>query len=305
DPLTASPNRALLTNRRNQARAAAGRQQGVVAILFLDLDEFKLINDSLGHAVGDLLLTAVARRCSGYLRASDTLARFGGNEFLILIPHTTISSVPTHVAERILTALRQPFAIDGREIFITASLGVAIHHGAAGSTEPGDLLRQADIALYQAKAAGKARLVIFDPSMSAWARERLDLETDLRHAVERQELLLHYQPIVDVPSGSIIGMEALLRWQHPQRGLLGPMQFIPIAEQTELILPIGRWVLEQACRQAQAWRGLRTEGPPLVMSVNLSAREFQQRDLTEHVRQVLEETGLEPEMVELEITRAS
>jgi diguanylate cyclase (GGDEF)-like protein/PAS domain S-box-containing protein len=302
DQLTGLPNRALFVDRMEHSLARAGRRGDRVAVMFFDLDRFKVVNDSLGHAAGDELLGAVAKRLSGLLRSSDTLARFGGDEFTVLVEDLVHPSGATGIAERIIESLRLPFMLGSHEVVISASIGIVIstdaHH------KPADLLRDADIALYQAKAAGKARFVVFDPSGQAAPAARLTLETDLRRAIERGELSLVYQPEVDLDSGQIVGMEALARWQHPTRGMVPPTEFIPLAEETGLIVPIGQWILEEACRQARTWQAIHRSVPPLTMSVNLSGQQFQSPDLVGQVARVLEETGLDPSGLRLEITES-
>jgi diguanylate cyclase (GGDEF)-like protein len=283
--------------------AGAGRRAVPLAVLFLDLDGFKVVNDSLGHGTGDELLVAASRRLAACVRPSDTLARFGGDEFTVLLDRVGEPVDALSVAERLLAALRPPFTVDGREVFVTASIGIAV--SIAEDSDPDELLRRSDIALYQAKAAGKARAMLFDPEMNARAKARLELETDLRHALERDELRVEYQPEVDLATGAVVGVEALLRWQHPRRGLLAPDEFIPLAEETGLILSVGEWVFREACRQARAWQAQAPEAPPLLLSVNLSAREFQCKELVEQVGVVLDETGLDPAGVRLEITESA
>jgi diguanylate cyclase (GGDEF)-like protein/PAS domain S-box-containing protein len=302
DQLTGLPNRALFVDRLRHALARAARRNDRLAVLFFDLDRFKVINDSLGHQAGDELLAAAARRLTGILRSSDTLARFGGDEFTVLVEDLTHSSGATGIADRIIETLRQPFTLAGHEVVVSASIGIVISTPA--HTEPADLLREADIALYQAKGSGRARYVVFDPSRQVPAVTRLTMESDLRRAIERGELLLHYQPEVDLDSGRIVGMEALARWQHPARGLVQPSDFIPLAEETGLILPIGQWLLEQACRQVRTWQAAHRSVPPLMMSVNLSGQQFQHPDLVRMVARVLEQTGLDPAGLRLEITES-
>ena len=303
DGLTGLPNRALLLDRVSHALSfIRPDEDGPIGFILLDLDRFKVINESLGHAAGDRLLELVGRRLSECLRPGDTVARFGGDEFAVLLDAVRDVDDALHVAERIETELRAPFDLDGRDTFIGASMGIAL--GRAGSTEPGDLLRDAEIALYRAKADVSTRHALFEPGMSAAVAERLDLENDLRRAVERDELRLHYQPLVDLATGRIVGLEALVRWQHPTRGLVPPLSFIPLAEETGLILSIGRWVLETACRQARAWQVAFPTDPPILMSVNLSAKQFARADLVEQVSAILAETGLHAACLELEITES-
>jgi diguanylate cyclase (GGDEF)-like protein/PAS domain S-box-containing protein len=305
DSLTHLPNRPLFLDRLGHALAVARRRSGGVAVLFLDLDGFKLVNDSLGHGAGDELLVAVAARLLKSQRAEDTVARFGGDEFAVLLENSTHAADAISAAERLLVELHRPFHFKRREIVITGSIGIALSGGGSGNGRPQDLLREADIALYQAKAAGKAQAVVFDPSMSSQAVERLDLETNLRRAVERHELRLYYQPIVELRRGTIIGAEALLRWQHPQRGLMDPGSFIPLAEETGLIRPIGRWVMQEACRQARVWERYGQGGLPFRMCVNLSVRQFEQANLVTQVREAIRDGGIDPGGLELEITESA
>ena len=304
DPVTGLPNRTLFTERLARALANRRRRRGGIAVLFLDMDGFKLINDSLGHDAGDALLAVVGGRLAACLRAGDTPARFGGDEFAVLIGGIADPSDAVRGAERILDALRPPFAVAGREVFLTAGVGIALRMPEDPAASADELVREADIALYRAKAAGKAHAAVFDPSMNTQILERVNLEADLRRAVDRGEMRLEYEPEVDLQSGRIVGMEALARWEHPGRGLLAPADFVRVAEEAGLIVPIGRWVLGEACRQARAWQGRYPGEPRLLMSVNLSARELQQPDLVEHVAAVLDETGLAPACLRLEITES-
>ncbi len=302
DSLTGLPNRALLMDRLNRALARGSRSPAYVAVLFLDLDHFQVINDSLGHAAGDRLLMAVAEQIEGCAQPEDTVARLGGDEFAILIEETNDVIDAVHLAERIAECLRAPVVIDGREIVVTTSIGVTL--SARGGSGADALVRDADVALYAAKAKGRARCEVFDPSMGARAFERLELEEDLRHAIPDGALRVVYQPIVNLATGQMLGMEALARWQHPRRGLLPPSEFIPMAEQSGLILAIDGWVIEEACRQLQEWRLPRPAEPCLVMSVNLSARQFDQPDLVEMIARALHASGLPPHALKLEITES-
>jgi len=303
DPTTGLPNRELLIDRIGHALAAS-QPEGAdpIAVILLNLDRFKVINESVGHAVGDRLLVAVGQRLVASLRPSDTVARFGGDEFGIILDPVVDVADARRVAERIGTELRAPFPVGGREWFISASLGIAI--GLPGRATPGEMLREAEIAMVRAKGDPSKRYAVFEPSMSDQTIDRIDMENDLRRAIERGELRLHYQPLVDLATDRIVGFEALVRWQHPARGLVPPLAFIPLAEETGLIVPLGRWVLETACRQAARWRDARPNGARLMMSVNLSSRQFVQPDLVEQVDAILTETGLDPSTLELEITES-
>jgi diguanylate cyclase (GGDEF)-like protein/PAS domain S-box-containing protein len=297
DALTGLPNRALFLDRLAQSLRRNERGTTHIAVLLLDLDRFKIVNDSLGHARGDELLIAIARRVESTLRPGDSAARFGGDEFTILLENLRDVSDATHAAARLLDELSRPFSIGGQEIYTTASIGVTI---ARQGDDPEHLLRDADTAMYRAKSLGKARFEIFDEMMRGEALRRLQLETDLRHAIERNELRVHYQPIVALESGRISGFEALVRWEHPTSGLLPPAAFIGIAEETGLIAPLGEQVLRQACRQAKVWNDARPDRP-LTMNVNLSSRQFA-RNLVADVQQILEETELPASALTLEIT---
>jgi diguanylate cyclase (GGDEF)-like protein len=266
----------------------------------MDLDDFKVVNDSLGHEAGDRLLVALAGRLEGSLRLEDTLARFGGDEFVVLIEDAPEVSRATGVADRIVEALRKPFVVEGREVFATLSMGIVL---ADSSRErPEDLLRKADIAMYRAKEKDKAGYAVFEPSMNARVVERMESEGDLRRALRLGEFTVHYQPKVLLETGAIVGVEALARWEHPERGLVPPAGFIAQAEESGLIVPIGRWVLEEACRQAREWQTLHPIDPPLEVCVNISGRQFRYPGLVQDVARVLRETRLEPESLDLEIT---
>jgi diguanylate cyclase (GGDEF)-like protein/PAS domain S-box-containing protein len=301
DVLTGLPNRALFMDLLGRSVARSKRRRGYLfAVLFLDLDRFKVVNDSLGHVVGDQLLVGIAGRLEKCLRPEDTVARLGGDEFTVLLEDINDISDATRVAERVHKELESPFHLSGHEVYTTASIGIAL--SATGYDAPDQILRDADTAMYRAKALGKARHEVFDTGMHTRAMALLQLETDLRRAVERQEFRLHYQPIVTLARGRVVGFEALVRWQHPQRGLLLPAEFMAVAEETGLILQVGKWIIHEACRTAGGW----TErfGRPLVMAVNLSNRQFGQPDLPEQIAGVLRQTGLPPDRLKLEITES-
>jgi diguanylate cyclase (GGDEF)-like protein/PAS domain S-box-containing protein len=299
DPLTGLPNRVLFVDRLEHALARLDRQDALAAILFLDLDHFKLVNDSLGHQVGDELLAGAAPRIKQALRSSDTVARFGGDEFGILLEDIASERDAIETAERIAAIFARPFVLSGSEHFVTTSIGIAL---ARGGEQADELIRDADAAMYRAKERGRARYEVFDEGMRGRAIERLRVENDLRRALERDELRLEYQPVVSLRNFSIVGVEALLRWRHPERGEIPPAEFIPIAEENGMIEPIGRWVLEHACRQAAEWYQARPDAAPLTMSVNLSAVQVTRRSLPDVVRSVLRSTGLDPTCLSLEIT---
>jgi diguanylate cyclase (GGDEF)-like protein len=300
DPLTKLPNRNVFLDRLRHALARSRRQPRSVAVLFLDFDRFKVINDSLGHETGDHLLIETAQRLSGVLRPADTIARFGGDEFTILCEDIDGEIEACAIAQRVLEAVSMSFSIEDTEVHLTASLGIAI---ASPTSGPQEMIRDADAAMYRAKDLGKSRFEIFDEVMRARALERMDLENALYRAVERGELRLLYQPLMHLHSGRVEGTEALLRWEHPERGLLLPDEFIGVAEETGRIVEIGAWVLRDACRQAAQWAKMR-DGQPVWMSVNLSARQLQDPGLVPMVAQVIAETGIEPSSLCLEITES-
>ena len=300
DPLTELPNRRLLAERVNLALSRERIDQERLALLFIDLDRFKNINDTLGHEAGDRLLQIVAKRLSGCIRRTDTLARQGGDEFVVLIEKFADHKDVATTAKKILEEVGKTFLLFGKELHISASIGISISPDHGSDLEA--LLKHADIAMYRAKEEGKDNYQFYSAQMNRHSVARLDLESDLRHAVERNELVLHYQPKFEVRTGAIVGIEALVRWQHPTRGLISPEQWIHLAEETGLIVPIGTWVLHTACAQACAWQaqGL----PALRVAVNLSARQFIRASIVEDVRKALSETGLNPRWLELEITES-
>ncbi|MDZ8080117.1 MAG: EAL domain-containing protein [Nostoc sp. DcaGUA01] len=304
DALTGLPNRAAFINRLRHAINYSKRHSDYLfAVLFIDLDRFKVINDSLGHHKGDQFLLAIASRLELCVRSIDTAARLGGDEFTILLEGIQDVSDAIKVADRIEQELKLPFELDGQEIFTTASIGIALS-STINYERPEDVLRDADTAMYRAKMLGRARYELFNSNMYANALAKLQLETDLRRAIERFELRVYYQPIVSLTSGSILGFEALLRWEHSERGLLSPADFIPLAEETGLIFSIGKWVLHEACAQMQAWRASHSSNLLKKISVNLSLKQFSQPDLIEQIGQILESTGLNADSLVLDITES-
>jgi diguanylate cyclase (GGDEF)-like protein len=298
DALTDLPNRSLLEDRLTTALAQAHRKSRMLALLYLDLDRFKRVNDTLGHSLGDHILQSVAERLTSIVREADTVARVGGDEFTILLPEISQAQDAIDVADRILRELRRPVMVDHRELPATTSMGIAFYPDDA--EEADTLLRNADIAMYRAKEQGRDNYQLYTAAMNARIAERFAVENDLRRALDRNEFVVYYQPQVDLSSQQIVGVEALVRWEHPTRGLMLPADFIPVAEESGLIVPLGEWVLRTACAQAKAWQeaGL----PPIRLAVNLSGRQFQQRNLSEMVERALNETSLEPRYLQLEIT---
>jgi diguanylate cyclase (GGDEF)-like protein/PAS domain S-box-containing protein len=299
DALTGFPNRALFMDRLAQAIQHTKRHAGqpVYAVLFLDLDRFKVVNDSLGHAAGDQFLITVAQLLKECLRSADTIARLGGDEFAIVLHEIEDVNDAVQVAERMLHALANPLSLNGRTVAASTSIGIAMGNG---NEQPEEILRDADTAMYRAKSLGRARYAIFDPSMHARAMALLQMESDLRHALECEEFEVYYQPIISISSGEIIGAEALVRWWHPQRGTIPPAEFIPIAEETGLIIPIGEWILRNACAQARTWRA--AGYLQFRISVNFSARQFQDINLPNLIRQALQDTELPAAALDVEIT---
>jgi diguanylate cyclase (GGDEF)-like protein/PAS domain S-box-containing protein len=302
DSLTGLANQALFADRVTHALTRSSRRQSALAVLFVDLDDFKTVNDSLGHPAGDALLIAVAERLRDCLRATDTAARLGGDEFALLIEDLHSRDEATLVADRLIAALNEPFLIAGREFVVGASVGIAFDEVHITTDH---ILRNADIAMYTAKRAGKRRFAIFETEMHTAAVDRLEIEADLRQALDRREFMLQYQPIVALDNGRVVGVEALVRWRHPRRGLLAPGTFIPIAEETGLICELGRQVLLEACIQARRWQQLRPQDPPLSLSVNLSPRQLQADDLIGDVIEALTVSRLDPATLILEITEGA
>ncbi|NJN49087.1 MAG: EAL domain-containing protein, partial [Alkalinema sp. RL_2_19] len=305
DSLTGLPNRLMFMERLGQTVDYAKRDPGShFALLFLDLDRFKVINDSLGHLIGDQLLIAIARRLESCLHKTDLVARLGGDEFTILLEDMSDLTEASNVADRIHRALAEPFDLSGNEVFTSVSIGIAMSCN-MDLTSAEDVLRGADIAMYRAKAHGKSCHEVFDTEMHRNVVMLMQMETDLRRAIERQEFELFYQPIVSLSTGRIAGFEALVRWPHPEKGYISPGEFISLAEETGLIMPLGAWVLREACRQLRKWQIQFSQHLPLTVSVNLSSRQFSQPNLPEQVQAILEETNLSPTSLKLEITESA
>lgn len=300
DALTGLPNRILLEDRIEQSLLQSTRHDLQVALLFIDLDRFKVINDILGHAVGDELLSAVARRLQTCVRAEDTVARQGGDEFVIVVPNIDHAEDAAQVAQQVVTAMAAPFLVRGYELHVMPSIGISTYPADGENVQT--LMKNADTAMYDAKKSGGNGYQFYAARMNESAFERLLMENDLRRALERNKFVLHYQPQVEIATGRLVGVEALLRWQHPERGLVAPGMFIPLAEETGLIVPIGAWVLGEACRQGIAWR--RAGAPEFRMAVNISSRQFWRGNLLETLEQVLRDTGAPAAILDIELTES-
>ncbi len=303
DALTGLPNRALFLNRlEQQLKKTKSQDNYLFAVLFLDLDRFKVVNDSAGHSIGDKLLIEIARRLERCISSTDTVARFGGDEFTILVENIHTIEEATIVAESIYRALTLPFNLEGYELFTSASIGIAL--SSQEYEKPEDILRDADLTMYSAKDRGKARYEIFDCAMRDRALQRLQLETDLRRAIEREEFEVYYQPITSLEMGNLAGFEALARWRHPTKGLISPAEFIPIAEETGAIVPLGAWLLEESCRQLRSWQLKYSYNPSLKVSVNLSGKQLREPQLIDQIDRILAVTNLEGKYLKLEITES-
>jgi diguanylate cyclase (GGDEF)-like protein/PAS domain S-box-containing protein len=300
DVLTGLPNRALFIDRLTHAvRRTTRKSKNKYAVLFIDVDRFKVINDSLGHTIGDKLLNAVSQRLLDCLRPGDTVARFGGDEFAILLEDLTNSLTVTQLIERVRERLAASFSLSGHEVYTSVSIGIAFN--GSGIDKPEELIRNADIAMYHAKANGRDCYEVFDESMYEDVKASMQLEIDLRHAIDNNEFMLYYQPIVSVESNMITGFEALIRWNHPVRGLVMPSRFIPLAEETGMILPIGEWVLYEACKQMKHWHDKFPSDKPMAVSVNISSKQLTS-DLINKTKQILKKSGIAPGSLVLEIT---
>lgn len=303
DELTGLPNRALLIDRLDRAIERSKRRDDYhCAVLFMDLDRFKVVNDSMGHAVGDQLLVSVSERLADCLRSGDTVARLGGDEFVVLLEELKDLNQATLIADRIREELNRPHDLQAQKVFTSGSIGIVMT--VQGYSQPADVLRDADIAMYGAKLAGKDRYQIFDPTMHEVALSRMQLEIELRQALANSELRVHYQPILLMESGKLFGFEALIRWDHPDRGIIPPAEFLPVMEETGLIIQAGQWVMLEACKKAKQWNKKHPELAPFSISVNLSGREFVHPELQDSVRNALEVSGVDPQCLTIEITES-
>ncbi|HET9443484.1 MAG TPA: EAL domain-containing protein, partial [Acidimicrobiales bacterium] len=303
DPLTGLPNRSLLVDRLAQALRHLRRRPGWVSVMFCDIDRFKVVNDSLGHQAGDELLVEVSRRIERGLRQGDTATRFGGDEFVVVCEDLIDEAAATHLAERLAAILAEPFRLRGESIYLTASIGVAVT--SSPDDDPMALIRDADAAMYEAKNRGRARWAVFDNPMRQKAVARLENENDLRRAIEREELRVHYQPTVSIAAGRTIGVEALVRWERPGRGLVPPSEFIPLAEETGLIVPLGQWVLQEACRQVARWRAEGLVDERFSVSVNLSPHQLAAPDVLDHVDSAIRSSGIASGQLCVEVTESA
>ena len=301
DHLSGLPNRALFLDRLSQAQAQAQREGWVTAVVFIDLDRFKVINDTLGHAAGDKLVVAVAQRLARAIRSGDTVSRLGGDEFALILQNLSKPRDAATVSQKVLEGLAAPFEVEGHEIFVTASIGITLFP--SDGENPEELLKNADSAMYRAKHQGRNNFQFYTAEMNARSGEVLRLENNLRRALERREFMLYFQPKADLSSGRVVGVEALLRWQHAELGMVPPEKFIPLMEETGLIVPTGEWVLQAACNQLRAWRESGMPGVPI--SINVSGRQFQERDLVSSITGIIRSSGVDPRLVELEITESS
>ncbi|HEY3922871.1 MAG TPA: EAL domain-containing protein [Gaiellaceae bacterium] len=304
DSLTGLANRALFRDRVNHALVQAKRANQSVASLFMDLDDFKVVNDTHGHGAGDALLRAVGDRIKSCLRGGDTVARLGGDEFAILLEETT-DVAPVEIGSRVMKSLETPFRINGAELYVRASIGIAFANGQEGDVATDELLRNADVAMYVAKNHGKGRCEVYQPTTHKMVMRQLELRTELQRALERGEFVLHYQPLVALETERITGLEALVRWQHPTRGMVPPLDFISLAEESGVIIQLGRWVLETACHEAKRLHHLYPKDPPLSMSVNLSARQLQSPSIVSDVRRALADSGIPASSLTLEVTESA
>lgn len=303
DVLTGLPNRKKLLDRLEDCLDKIKQKENYnFAVLFVDLDRFKIINDSMGHQVGDEILLKISKRLTELIRPSDMVARLGGDEFVVLLEGIKDRELAHRIADRILGDLQKPIQIDSKELYVSASIGIAFSSDEYNNPE--DLVRDADLAMYRAKVKGKGRYELFDAKLHSGAVSMLQLEMDLRRAIEQKEFILHYQPIYSLNSERIVGFESLIRWNHPERGMIPPNEFIPVAEETGLILQIGQWVLRESCRQMWEWQEKYPSAKSLVMNVNLSARQLEKKDLVEEVSRILDESGLAPNCLKLEITES-
>lgn len=303
DALTGLPNRKKLLDRLEDCLEKVKHTENYnFAVLFVDLDRFKIINDSMGHQVGDEILLKISRRLTELIRPSDMVARLGGDEFVVLLEGIKDKELAHRIADRILGDLQKPIQIEGKDLYVSASIGIAF--SSVEYNNPEDIVRDADLAMYRAKVKGKGRYELFDSKLHSGAVSMLQLEIDLRRAIEQKEFILHYQPIYSLNSERIVGFESLIRWNHPERGMIPPNEFIPVAEETGLILQIGQWVLRESCRQMWEWQEKYPSAKSLVMNVNLSARQLEKKDLVEEVSKILNESGLAPNCLKLEITES-